>query len=553
MNKEKLPPIHALTGLRFIAALGVFLHHLVGKLGSTAKPSVMGDAGVTFFFVLSGFILTYVYQHRLSAKGSVRKFYYTRWARIWPLHIVTLVIYILLFMNFRQVLNHDVASRKLLACTLLVQSWIPIYGYNFAFNSVSWSISTEAFFYFMFPWLLLKRRMFWPTFFVLIAATAALLVLGSIYHDEITKNTWIVVPTLVHTLPVVRLIEFMTGMAIGRLYLSLLDRGNSFLLPARRRIIVDTVIEIAAIAALVWFYDLRFGVLGFPEASPIVRTFLAKTGPVLVFALIIFFFSHTQGLIVRFLSLRPMVYLGEISFAFYMVHMMVIHYLTSQMWTPQSLISGNLQYAAFFLSLAFSALLYEIVEMPCKDVLTKLYGSGFGSAFGAIKSNLQKLTVRPTVLIALATLAVIAFTIPNWKLETMADQSAAMIIRETKLFKDAVQFGKDAALFGFDSELVGEDVRIRLVWIKKRPPGRARTVALYDGEKESKKLAPSEFYAQQPLNEPFVEELLIPQSEFTPGRVACISFFSDEEKLAMVSTGPRQHFNRRLIIHPTEK
>ena len=69
------PPLNALTGIRFVAAAVVFIHHLGGKFGFERNGYCIGSMAVTFFFVLSGFILTYAYHDRFSKPMSRRKYF----------------------------------------------------------------------------------------------------------------------------------------------------------------------------------------------------------------------------------------------------------------------------------------------------------------------------------------------------------------------------------------------------------------------------------------------------------------------------------------------
>jgi peptidoglycan/LPS O-acetylase OafA/YrhL len=80
--------LSALTTLRFIAASGIVLHHLRGPLlPNDAFAAWPLDNAVSFFFVLSGFILAYTYP-KLERPGAVRDFFVARIARIWPVHLV---------------------------------------------------------------------------------------------------------------------------------------------------------------------------------------------------------------------------------------------------------------------------------------------------------------------------------------------------------------------------------------------------------------------------------------------------------------------------------
>ncbi len=85
--------LDALTALRFIAATMIVLHHSRGNFGI---PGAVGDyfnfaQAVTFFFILSGFVLAYSYP-TLSGLPAVGRFYRARIARLWPLHFTTFVL-----------------------------------------------------------------------------------------------------------------------------------------------------------------------------------------------------------------------------------------------------------------------------------------------------------------------------------------------------------------------------------------------------------------------------------------------------------------------------
>lgn len=100
-----------------------------------------------FFYVLSGFILTYNYYSMTDYKSYL----VARIARVWPLHLTMLIVVIF-------ALNYDVGNLSvLLANALAIQSWFPYSNYFYSYNAVSWSISTEIAFYVAFPlflWML---------------------------------------------------------------------------------------------------------------------------------------------------------------------------------------------------------------------------------------------------------------------------------------------------------------------------------------------------------------------------------------------------------------
>src|SRR5687768_815860 len=88
-----LPRLHALTSLRFIAAAMIVYRHLLPYTGPAAgwTGTFPWSQGVSFFFVLSGFILAYNYRAFETPEAVVR-FWVARFARVWPVHAVTAVI-----------------------------------------------------------------------------------------------------------------------------------------------------------------------------------------------------------------------------------------------------------------------------------------------------------------------------------------------------------------------------------------------------------------------------------------------------------------------------
>ena len=82
--KSGVVHLRSVTGLRFVAAFAVFVSHVQYLMFPESRLMPLGGPAVSFFFVLSGFILTYVYSDRLT-KRSTPRFLVKRWARLWPL------------------------------------------------------------------------------------------------------------------------------------------------------------------------------------------------------------------------------------------------------------------------------------------------------------------------------------------------------------------------------------------------------------------------------------------------------------------------------------
>src|ERR1700730_18186865 len=95
LMNSKRPSLDALTGVRFFAAFAVFMFHYGASFSEqigVPKPLTTflhnGYYGVSMFFVLSGFIMTYTYIGRLSTKIELYDFAVARIARIYPVYLL---------------------------------------------------------------------------------------------------------------------------------------------------------------------------------------------------------------------------------------------------------------------------------------------------------------------------------------------------------------------------------------------------------------------------------------------------------------------------------
>jgi peptidoglycan/LPS O-acetylase OafA/YrhL len=155
----------ALTSLRFIAALAVVVLHyrdLLGPLpGWLMHAIVGGQFGVTFFFVLSGFILTYRYRDWFAggvAATDYRRFQRFRLARIYPVYVLGLLLDTPWHLLERAWAGQLAADGPTFAASWLVnlaglQAWVPAVPYAMFWNTPAWSVAAEFFFYATFPWV----------------------------------------------------------------------------------------------------------------------------------------------------------------------------------------------------------------------------------------------------------------------------------------------------------------------------------------------------------------------------------------------------------------
>lgn len=320
----------------------------------------LGYFGVGFFFLLSGFILVYSY-HAAFANGlrggAVRAFYVARVARIVPLHLVTMLPIILTMVFFGNPVwtNVDVRTRvaEVVAQAGLLQSWASNPAVHFGGNGPSWSISDEMFFYALFPllavWLLRAFRTAPPR-----AALLSAFAIWALQAAVLTPQHAVVDDWRFYVFPPARLVDFVVGMLLGIAVL----RGD----PAARWRLRGTSVEVLALAAV----GLSIYV---SPVLPLALRFSAVLMPAFAFA--IYVFAARRGAVSRALEHPALVRLGEVSFAFYLVHLAVI--ATTTYWIgPAHPLFMPLTFA---IALGLSFALFHIIEVPLRGAIRRAFGA----------------------------------------------------------------------------------------------------------------------------------------------------------------------------------
>lgn len=293
--------INALTSLRFIFALMVFGAHcyIIEDLFDTHFFKE-GFVGVSFFFVLSGFIISYNYQNRLAEHITTkRSFWVARIARIYPLHWFALFLSIVLGGYVIYDGGWD-WCKHFLASLTLTQAYIPHADYFFSFNSPSWSLCCEQLFYFCFPFLAVcfkKNQKLLMLFILLLVLT----VCGMYFTpEENIKGYW-------YVNPIARIPDFIVGMLLFRFYTYLIDKKMTYR--------TGTLLEISSIVIFLFFY------LYAADVPKVYRYTCYYWFPV---ALLLLSFSLQKGFVSRLLSNRFLIIGGEISYSFYLIHLFVL-------------------------------------------------------------------------------------------------------------------------------------------------------------------------------------------------------------------------------------
>jgi peptidoglycan/LPS O-acetylase OafA/YrhL len=345
--------IKPLTSLRIVFAIMVFLSHLqfvpkettLGRIYASVFYE-FGSLGVGFFFILSGFVLSMAYKKRFAENRiTYREYLVGRIARIYPLHVLTLLIAVPMSLPD---LTKDAVSffAQFIADLLLMKSWIPDPRYYFAFNGPAWSISAELFFYVTFPLLLslAQPRKIWPIA-ILLLIPALILVIPEEYQRR-----------FFYINPLFRAFDFFIGILLYQAY----ERG--VFKPASRA--SATGREIFAIVLFVAFFighkyipaGFRYGCYYWLAMATVILTF-----------------SYAKGAISDMLSNKWLVLGGEISFGFYLIHQLVLRYFAF-LNTKFGILNNYyvLALLAFVIAIAASYLTYKFYEMPLNKYIKEI-------------------------------------------------------------------------------------------------------------------------------------------------------------------------------------
>jgi peptidoglycan/LPS O-acetylase OafA/YrhL len=344
----------ALTALRFPAAAAIVALHYLPQ--ADLSPPLVGElaTAVSFFYVLSGFILYYSY-FDLQDRGA---FWTARLARIWPVHFVTFLIIVWL-LPFHDLLGHAHWPITLPANLLLIQAWLPFHGSALSYNGVAWSLSVEMFFYLCFPWLLFSMKKSGIGFLL---TGSFLLGLGLVKAAALWLPNE---PNFGAFNPPSRLFEFILGMSACHLRLKQSRSTGS----RKGWSIYEASIVLAALLLVLAIRPILYHLA---NSSPLTEWF-ATVVSALGFAGVIWVFAHQAGAISAFISLPFFVRLGEISFALYMCHQIVVRWLDRPPSEIRILHPELFLISYLLLSMAFSCFLYYFVETPARHFIVGLY------------------------------------------------------------------------------------------------------------------------------------------------------------------------------------
>jgi peptidoglycan/LPS O-acetylase OafA/YrhL len=342
------PNVLSLTGVRFFAAAAVVVFHfrdyvtaVFPALQRWEPVAAAGGSGVDLFFILSGFIISYNYadRFRVWSVRAYREFLILRLARMYPVHLVTLLLLgggVLLartVLGEQQLLSQSDGG-NFLGHLLLIIAWRPDSHY-LSWNYPAWSISAEWFAYLLFPlvvvctaWLRTWRQ----------ALAAAVAVLGVFLAATNAGAVGGALPRV--------LCEFVAGTLLAKVFTEMR--------PGRRWDVLAMGAALGGIATAAW-------------SSGVFQTVVL----VYVFAALVLCLSRANGPFSAVLASGPVVLLGEASYSLYMTHGVVD--LAGQFALPwenfvgASLLLRSAVLLTYLVALAAATgVMYAFVEKPAR-------------------------------------------------------------------------------------------------------------------------------------------------------------------------------------------
>jgi peptidoglycan/LPS O-acetylase OafA/YrhL len=342
--------IPQLTFTRFLAAMAIVVFHFGRGLPPYNLPYIdnlitTSNTLVSYFFALSGFILVISSAKYLEASNVLNKgrFWLNRFARIYPLYIFALIMFLGLILNARTP-REKAEFGRITANATLTQSWFP--EYSASYNFPGWSLSVEALFYFLFPFLLmwLRKHTSKSVFWIAMGAWVANLAI-QVFCIENQVNS-----RLSYYFPPFHVGTFLFGICIGIIFLRHYEQIYE------RRILLRWLAFIS--------FALVIGIVAFD--LPIVK--YHHNGMFTpAFMLIIIGLALTRKGKKPLFAARPLEYLGEISYGIYILQAPVWVLVSGLVdrtvkWDKQATF-----YVYVLILIVFSAICYHLIEVPFRN------------------------------------------------------------------------------------------------------------------------------------------------------------------------------------------
>jgi peptidoglycan/LPS O-acetylase OafA/YrhL len=354
----------ALDSFRGLCACFVALSHFHANSFFYGSPVLdRGGIYVDFFFVLSGFVIFANYSEKLKENFGIGKFVFLRLGRLYPLHFVMFLTFIILEL-VQVFVSADMGaiyppfqgpgeSIEAMAANVFLVHSLGILD-RFAFNGPSWSISVEFFAYILFAFILVYTKRY-SNYIIGICLFASLSILF-IYHGHLYAKLDYGFFRCVY--------GFSFGVFVWEIYNKI---GHKF----------RPIIQNNATANLCEIGLLILTVLYIQFFSYGTTSFLAP----LIFSFVVFLFAFEGGVCSRILKNKLFLLLGTLSYSIYMTHVFIagkffalpIRLLENRMgWDISTTIEGETVYGTTILLGTYLELFYLFTVVCCSYISFKL-------------------------------------------------------------------------------------------------------------------------------------------------------------------------------------
>lgn len=349
--------IEQLTFTRFIAAISIVIFHYAKDIPPfnfelTSFFFQQANLGVSYFFILSGFVMIIAYWHK--DKVSILSYMQKRFARIYPVTFLAAFLLLCLkaveFFLFPE--KSDLSITDFFLSISNQQAWIPTKAMSF--NTPAWSITVEWFFYFCFPFLF--NRLYKRLNLKILSAIALLVWVFSqcILHYLLDSSFYVGFPSashsFIHYFPLFHLNEFLIGNVAGLVFVKYLNE--------RKKTNDMAIIVLLIITAIVLKFNTT---LSFHNGLLMI-----------VFVPLILLISCNNGLFTKLSNLKFLVFLGDISFGIYIlqkpIFMAIKGFFTVLNW-HQPILQFYISLIGLLLA---SALSYNYFETPLRRKISRL-------------------------------------------------------------------------------------------------------------------------------------------------------------------------------------
>ncbi len=342
--------VEQLTFTRFLAAISIVVFHYGGNIFPFNIKFIhllfkQANMGVSYFFILSGFVMVIAYKDKVKIEyGDYIK---RRFARIYPVYGLAILILLAYWLALKKPIDY----KGLFLNLTLLQSWIP--GYALSFNGTGWSLAVEMFFYFTFPFLFnyiyrryTLKKLVIPIFLIFIVSQILLhVILNSPFYKGYPFRSH----DFTFYFPLMHLNEFLIGNLAGIFFIRGIKTGN-YDFP-----VIGLSLLISILLIINFGLNYHNGMLAF------------------VFVPFILLISSNNGLITKIFNMKPLVYLGEISYGIYILQMPLYNWVTGVMKYLNIKNPTVVFYLYLILLVLFSAISFTYFETPLRKLINRIH------------------------------------------------------------------------------------------------------------------------------------------------------------------------------------